>query len=70
MSNHQATHHRSNAPKNPDQDEAIADRLTQGQAVTLRCPRCRHAVIATGAVTCFPCAQPMRDVRDREGTRQ
>lgn len=66
MSNHQATHHRSNAPKNPDQDEAIADRLTQGQAVILRCPKCRHVIIAAGGAHCLPCALPMLPVRGRD----
>lgn len=72
MSKHQATHHRSNAPKNPDQDEAIGARLTCGQAVISRCPAGHGSVIVEGhfasfhTVTCIHCGRRMVPLAPRE----
>lgn len=72
MSNHQATHHRSNAPKNPDQDEAIADRLTQGQTYIYRCTRCATWTIERQELpdsTCGGCMRPRELLPDRRAAR-
>jgi len=61
MSKHQATHHRSNAPKNPDQDEAIAARLTCGQTYIYRRTRCATWTIEEEELkssTCGRCGHP------------
>lgn len=36
------------------------------QTDVLRCPKCRHAVIAAGPATCVQCARPMQPVRGRD----
>lgn len=55
-----------NGSDNPDLGAAFGGQQISTQTVILRCPKCRHVIVAYGGAHCVPCGVPMLPVRGRD----
>lgn len=55
-----------NGSDDSDSSGFIGNQQIRTQTVILRCPKCRHAIVAhSGGAHCLPCALPMLPVKGR-----